>query len=95
MHHPISGLDHVLAMVAVLLPVTFPMVMAFGGFLIALSAILRFLPDLPPPCSRHGASGRRERAVVMNGTRKRPGSTRVGVESEKSKAITSFLFSGR
>jgi len=65
-HHPISGLDHVLAMVAVglwgaqlgapaiwLLPVTFPMVMAFGGFLgllgvpipgvelgIALSAIL-------------------------------------------------------
>ena len=66
MHHPISGLDHVLAMVAVglwgaqlgapaiwLLTVTFPMVMAFGGFLgllgvpipgvelgIALSAIL-------------------------------------------------------
>jgi len=64
--HPVSGLDHVLAMVAVglwgaqlgapaiwLLPVTFPMVMAFGGFLgllgvpipgvelgIALSAIL-------------------------------------------------------
>jgi urease accessory protein len=64
--HPISGLDHVLAMVAVglwgaqlgqpaiwLLPVTFPVVMAFGGFLgllgvplpgvelgIALSAIL-------------------------------------------------------
>jgi urease accessory protein len=46
LHHPISGLDHVLAMVAVglwgaqlgqpaiwLLPVTFPMVMAFGGFL--------------------------------------------------------------
>ena len=44
--HPISGLDHVLAMVAVglwgaqlgapaiwLLPVTFPMVMALGGFL--------------------------------------------------------------
>jgi urease accessory protein len=44
--HPISGLDHVLAMVAVglwgaqlrapaiwLLPVTFPLVMAFGGFL--------------------------------------------------------------
>jgi len=44
--HPVSGLDHVLAMVAVglwgaqlgapaiwLLPVTFPMVMAFGGFL--------------------------------------------------------------
>jgi urease accessory protein len=44
--HPISGLDHVLAMVAVglwgaqlgrpaiwLLPVTFPMVMAVGGFL--------------------------------------------------------------
>jgi urease accessory protein len=65
-HHPISGLDHVLAMVAVglwgaqlgspaiwLLPVAFPMVMAFGGMLglmgvpipgieygIALSAIL-------------------------------------------------------
>ena len=64
--HPISGLDHVLAMVAVglwgaqlgspaiwLLPVAFPMVMAFGGMLglmgvplpgteygIALSAIL-------------------------------------------------------
>jgi urease accessory protein len=44
--HPVSGLDHVLAMVAVglwgaqlgapaiwMLPVTFPMVMAFGGFL--------------------------------------------------------------
>jgi len=66
LRHPVSGLDHVLAMVAVglwgaqlgapavwLLPVTFPMVMAFGGFLglvgvplpgvevgIALSAIL-------------------------------------------------------
>lgn len=66
MLHPVSGLDHVLAMVAVglwgaqlgapalwLLPVTFPLVMAFGGFLgllgvplpgvetgIALSAIL-------------------------------------------------------
>ena len=64
--HPVSGLDHVLAMVAVglwgaqlgapaiwLLPVTFPLVMALGGFLgllgmplpgveigIALSAIL-------------------------------------------------------
>ena len=64
--HPISGLDHVVAMVAVglwgaqlgapalwLLPVTFPIVMAFGGFLglvgiavpgveigIALSALL-------------------------------------------------------
>ena len=44
--HPVSGLDHILAMVAVglwgaqlgapaiwLLPVTFPVVMAFGGFL--------------------------------------------------------------
>src|SRR5216683_2997549 len=44
--HPISGLDHIVAMVSVglwgaqlgapaiwLLPVTFPMVMAFGGFL--------------------------------------------------------------
>lgn len=66
MLHPVSGLDHVLAMIAVglwgaqlgapaiwLLPVTFPLVMAFGGFLgllgvpvpgveigIALSAIL-------------------------------------------------------
>ena len=64
--HPVSGLDHVLAMIAVglwgaqlrqpavwLLPVTFPMVMAVGGFLalvgipvpgveigIALSAVL-------------------------------------------------------
>jgi urease accessory protein len=64
--HPISGLDHILAMVSVglwgaqlgapaiwLLPVVFPMVMAFGGFLgllgvplpgvevaIALSAVL-------------------------------------------------------
>ena len=64
--HPISGLDHVIAMITVglwgaqlgppavwLLPVTFPMVMAFGGFLslvgiplpgveigIALSAVL-------------------------------------------------------
>ena len=46
LEHPISGLDHVLAMVAVglwgaqlgppavwLLPVTFPMVMAFGGMM--------------------------------------------------------------
>ncbi|RPH73700.1 MAG: HupE/UreJ family protein [Candidatus Rokuibacteriota bacterium] len=46
LHHPISGLDHVLAMVSVglwgaqlgrpaiwVLPVTFPMVMAFGGML--------------------------------------------------------------
>jgi urease accessory protein len=46
LEHPISGLDHVLAMIAVglwgaqlgapamwLLPVTFPMVMAFGGML--------------------------------------------------------------
>ena len=66
LHHPVSGLDHVLAMVSVglwgaqlgapavwLLPVTFPIVMAFGGMLglmgmplpgveigIALSAIL-------------------------------------------------------
>jgi urease accessory protein len=45
-HHPISGLDHVVAMIAVglwgaqlgapaiwLLPVAFPMVMAFGGML--------------------------------------------------------------
>lgn len=66
LHHPISGLDHVLAMVSVglwgaqlgapsvwILPVTFPMVMAVGGFLgligvplpgveigIALSAVL-------------------------------------------------------
>ena len=49
--HPISGLDHVLAMVAVglwgaqlgrpaiwLLPVTFPMVMAVGGFLCLIGA---------------------------------------------------------
>ena len=66
LHHPVSGLDHVLAMVSVglwgaqlgapaiwLLPVTFPVVMAFGGMLgllgmplpgveigIALSALL-------------------------------------------------------
>jgi urease accessory protein len=46
LRHPVSGLDHVLAMVAVglwgaqlgapaiwLLPVTFPLVMSFGGFL--------------------------------------------------------------
>jgi urease accessory protein len=46
LRHPVSGLDHVLAMIAVglwgaqlgppavwLLPVTFPMVMAMGGFL--------------------------------------------------------------
>lgn len=52
--HPISGLDHVLAMVAVglwgaqlgapaiwLLPVTFPIVMAFGGFLGLLGVPLR------------------------------------------------------
>src|SRR5260370_673195 len=46
LQHPVSGLDHIVAMVAVglwgaqlgapavwLLPVTFPMVMAFGGML--------------------------------------------------------------
>lgn len=46
LRHPVSGLDHVLAMISVglwgaqlgspaiwILPVTFPMVMAFGGFL--------------------------------------------------------------
>ena len=51
--HPLTGLDHVLAMVAVglwgaqlgapaiwLLPVTFPMVMAFGGFLSLLGVPL-------------------------------------------------------
>ncbi len=45
-HHPLSGWDHILAMIAVglwgaqlglpaiwILPVTFPMMMAFGGFL--------------------------------------------------------------
>jgi urease accessory protein len=76
--HPLSGLDHVLAMVAVglwgaqlgapavwLLPVTFPMVMAFGGMLglagvslpgveigIALSALLlglAVLTEARPP----------------------------------------------
>ena len=51
--HPISGLDHVLAMIAVglwgaqlgspaiwLLPVTFPMVMAFGGMLALMGVSL-------------------------------------------------------
>ena len=76
--HPVSGLDHVLAMVSVglwgaqlgapaiwLLPVTFPMVMAFGGMLglagvplpgveaaIALSAVLlglAVLAEWKPP----------------------------------------------
>jgi urease accessory protein len=49
--HPMSGLDHIIAMVAVglwgaqlgapaiwMLPVTFPMVMAFGGFLSLIGA---------------------------------------------------------
>jgi urease accessory protein len=78
LRHPVSGADHVLAMIAVglwgaqlgapaiwLLPVTFPMVMAFGGFLglvgilvpgvevgIALSAVLLGLMvarDVKPP----------------------------------------------
>jgi urease accessory protein len=52
-HHPWSGFDHVLAMIAVgiwgaqlgppaiwLLPVTFPLVMAFGGFLGLIGAHL-------------------------------------------------------
>jgi urease accessory protein len=51
--HPISGLDHIVAMLAVglwgaqlgrpaiwLLPVTFPLVMAFGGFLGLIGALL-------------------------------------------------------
>jgi urease accessory protein len=78
LRHPASGLDHVLAMISVglwgaqlgapavwLLPVTFPMVMAFGGFLglvgiplpgvelgIALSAVLlgvMVASDAKPP----------------------------------------------
>ncbi len=78
LRHPVSGLDHVLAMVSVglwgaqlgapavwLLPVTFPMVMAFGGMLgllgvplpgvevaIALSGILlglAILAEFRPP----------------------------------------------
>jgi urease accessory protein len=53
LRHPVSGLDHVLAMVAVglwggqlgrpavwLLPVTFPMVMAFGGMLALMGLAL-------------------------------------------------------
>ncbi len=53
LRHPVSGLDHVLAMVAVglwgaqlgapavwLLPVTFPMVMAFGGMLGLMGVML-------------------------------------------------------
>ncbi len=53
LRHPVSGLDHILAMVAVglwgdqlgqpavwLLPVTFPMVMAFGGMLGLMGFIL-------------------------------------------------------
>jgi len=57
--HPISGLDHVLAMVAVglwgaqlgspavwLLPVAFPMVMALGGML--------GLMGVPIPCNEYG-----------------------------------------
>jgi urease accessory protein len=78
LEHPVSGLDHILAMVSVglwgaqlgapsiwLLPVTFPIVMAFGGFLgligipfpgvevgIALSALLlgaAVMTQLRPP----------------------------------------------
>ena len=84
LHHPVSGLDHVLAMISVglwgaqlgapavwLLPVTFPMVMAFGGMLglvgvplpgvelgIALSAILlglAVLSEWRPPLSAAAA----------------------------------------
>jgi urease accessory protein len=53
LRHPVSGLDHILAMVAVglwgaqlgrpavlLLPVTFPMVMAFGGMLGLMGVVL-------------------------------------------------------
>ncbi len=82
--HPISGLDHILAMVSVglwgaqlgapaiwLLPVTFPIVMAFGGFLglvgvpfpgvevgIAMSALLlgaAVLSQWRPPLFAAGA----------------------------------------
>ena len=85
--HPLSGLDHVLAMIAVglwgaqlgppalwLLPVTFPMVMALGGFLglmgvplpgveigIALSALLlgsMVAREAKPPLVVGGAAGR-------------------------------------
>ena len=63
LRHPVSGLDHVLAMVAVglwgaqlgapaiwLLPVTFPMVMAFGGMLGLLGVRLPGI-ELAIPCS--------------------------------------------
>ena len=65
--HPISGLDHVLAMVAVglwgaqlgspaiwLLPVAFPMVMAFGGMLGLMGVPLpgwNMGSQPPPSCS--------------------------------------------
>jgi urease accessory protein len=84
LRHPVSGLDHVLAMIAVglwgaqlgapavwLLPVTFPMVMAFGGVLgllgvklpgveigIALSALLlgaMVLSEARPPLAAAAA----------------------------------------
>ncbi len=84
LRHPVSGLDHVLAMVAVglwgaqlgapavwLLPVTFPIVMAFGGMLgligvrlpgvevgIALSALLlgaAVLTEARPPLAAAAA----------------------------------------
>jgi len=63
LQHPVSGLDHVLAMIAVglwgaqlgspavwLLPVAFPMMMAFGGMF--------GLMGLPLPGSRWGSQHR-------------------------------------
>jgi urease accessory protein len=64
LRHPVSGLDHVLAMIAVglwgaqlgaparwLLPVTFPMVMAFGGML-GLAGVT--LPGVEPAIALSG-----------------------------------------
>lgn len=75
--HPVSGLDHVLAMVAVglwgaqlgapaiwLLPVTFPLVMAFGGFLGLLG--------VPLPCVEIGIAVSAILLGTMVATQSRP-----------------------
>ena len=97
LRHPVSGLDHVLAMVAVglwgaqlgapaiwVLPVTFPMVMAIGGFLgllgvplpgaeigIALSALLlgaMVAREARPPSGRLRCSSVSSRSSTVTRT---------------------------
>ena len=94
--HPVSGLDHILAMIAVglwgaqlgppaiwLLPVTFPMVMAFGGTLGLLGV------KLPGVESRHRPVGHRpRRRRPLRGAARGSATRRSSSESSPSSTAT-------